>query len=66
VHQLFTDFKKANDSVSYNILIGSGIPMNLLTPIKMCLNESCNRVRVDKRLSDKFPIKNGLKQGDSL
>jgi retron-type reverse transcriptase len=32
----------------------------------MCLNETCSRVRVGKHLSDKFPIKNGLKQGDAL
>ena len=66
VHHLFTEFKKANDSVLYNLLIESGIPMNLLTPIKMCLNEICSRVRVDKYLSDKFPIKKGLKQRDAL
>jgi hypothetical protein len=34
--------------------------------IKMCLNETYSRVRVDKHLSDTFPIKNGLKQGDAL
>jgi len=32
----------------------------------MCLNENCSRVRVDKNLSDMFPIKNGFKQGDAL
>jgi hypothetical protein len=32
----------------------------------MCQNETHNRVRVGKRLSDTFPIKNGLKQGDAL
>ena len=26
----------------------------------------CNRVRVGKNLSDMFPIRNGLKQGDAL
>jgi len=31
---------------------------------KMCLNETYSRVRVDKYLSDVFPIKNILKQGD--
>jgi hypothetical protein len=34
--------------------------------IKMCLNETYSRVRVGKHLSDGFPIKNGLKQGDAL
>jgi hypothetical protein len=32
----------------------------------MCLNETYSRVRVGKRLSDTFPIKNGFKQGDAL
>jgi hypothetical protein len=32
----------------------------------MCLNETCSKVRIGKLLSDKFPIQNGLKQGDAL
>jgi hypothetical protein len=32
----------------------------------MCLNEICSKVRIGKLLSDKFPIQNGLKQGDAL
>jgi hypothetical protein len=32
----------------------------------MCLNGTYSKVRVGKLLSDKFPIQNGLKQGDSL
>jgi len=32
----------------------------------MCLNETYSRVRVGKNLSDMFPIRNGLKQGDNL
>jgi hypothetical protein len=32
----------------------------------MCLNETCSKVHVGKLLSDKFPIQNGLKQGDAL
>ena len=33
---------------------------------KMCLTETYSRVRVGKNLSDMFPIRNGLKQGDAL
>jgi len=40
--------------VLYNILIESGIPMNLLRQIKMCLNETYSRVGVGKYLSDRF------------
>ena len=32
----------------------------------MCLNETYSRVWVGKNLSDKFQIKSGLKQGDTL
>jgi len=70
VHQLFIDFKKAYDSVRrkvlYNILIEFGIPKKLVRLIKMCLTEMCSRVQVGKNLSDMFPIRNGLKQGDAL
>jgi len=70
VLQLFIDFKKAYDSVRrevlYNILIESGIPKKLVRLIKMCVTETYSRVRVGKNLSDMFPIRNGLKQGDAL
>jgi len=32
----------------------------------MCLTEMYSKVRVGKSLSDMFPIRNGLKQGDAL
>ena len=32
----------------------------------MSLNEIYSRVRVGKNVSDRFPVKNGLKQGDAL
>jgi hypothetical protein len=70
VQQLFIDFKKAYDSVRrevlYNILTDFGIPMKLVRLIKVCLSENYSRVWVGKHLSDTFPIKNGLKQGDAL
>jgi hypothetical protein len=34
--------------------------------MKMCLSEAYSSFRVGKLLSDKFPIQNGLKQGDAL
>ena len=61
--------KKAYDSVRrevlYNILIEFGIPKKLVRLIKMCLTETYSRVRVGKNLSDMFPIRNVLKQGDA-
>jgi len=40
--------------------------MKLVRLIKICLTEMYNRVQVGKNLSDMFPIRNGLKQGDAL
>jgi hypothetical protein len=42
VHQLFTDFKKAYDSVRREVLYNS--LMKLVRLVKMCLNETCSRV----------------------
>jgi hypothetical protein len=70
IHQLFTDFKKAYNSVRrevlYNILIEFGIPRKLVGLIQMCLNLTYSTVRIGKHQSDKFPIQNGQKQGDAL
>jgi len=70
VHQLFIDFKKAYDSgrreVLYSILIEFGVPKKLVRLVKMCLTETYSRVWVGKNVSDRFPIRNGLKQGDAL
>ena len=40
--------------------------LKLVRLIKICLNETYSRVRVGKYLSDRFSIKNGLKQADAL
>ena len=70
MHQLFIDLHKGYDSlrteVLYNVLIEFRVPMKLARLIKMCLNETYCRVRVDKHTSDMSSIKKGLKQGDAL
>jgi len=40
--------------------------MKLVRLIKMCLIEAYSRVWVGKHLSDMFPIRNCLKQGEAL
>ena len=49
-----------------NILIEFWVPKKLVRLVKMCLTETYSRVRVGKNMSDMFPIRNGLKQGDAL
>ena len=70
VHQLFIDFKEAYDSVRrevlYKILIEFGIPRKLVSLIKMSLTKTYSRVQVGEYISDRFPIRNGFKQGDAL
>ena len=70
MHQPFLDLEKAYDLVRreglYNILIEFSIPMKVVRLIKMCLNETCDRVQVGKNLSGMFPIRLGLKQADAL
>jgi len=70
VHQLFINFMKAYDSVRrevlYKILIEFCIPGKLVRLNKTSLTETYSRVRVGKNVSDRFPIRNGLKQGDAL
>ena len=70
VHQLFIEFKKAYDSVRrevlYKNLIEFGIPRKLVILIKVSLTETYSKVRVGKNVSDRFPIRSGLKQGDTL
>jgi hypothetical protein len=52
LHQLFIDLKKACDSVKrglfYNILLEFGKTEKLVRLIKMCLNDTCSKVRVGK------------------
>ena len=58
--------RKLRKEVFYDSLTEFGIPVKLVTLIKLCLNETCSRVWVAKHLPDIFPTKNGLKQGEAL
>ena len=42
------------------------MPRKLVRLIKMSLTETYSRVWVGKNVSDRFPPRNGLKQGDAL
>ena len=64
------DFKTAYLSVRryifYDIITEFGIPVKLVRIIELYLNETYTRVWVGKQLSDMFPVKNDLKQGQAL
>ena len=50
--------------IIFSLSLGS--PRSWQGIIKTCLTVTYSRVRVGKNLSDMFPIRNGLKQGDAL
>jgi len=64
------DFKKAYHSdrneVLYNIFIEFGMPLKLAKTNKSVFELNLYQNLGCKRLSNMFPIKNGLKQGDAL
>ena len=66
IHKLFIDLIKTYDSVArevlYNIFIEFGIPKKIVRLLKMCLNETYNKVHEDWFLSDAFTIYVGLKK----
>jgi hypothetical protein len=43
-----------------------GVPMKLVSLIKMCLNETYSKVSIGKHLSDNFSIQNDVKKEDAL
>ena len=67
---IYSYLKEAHDTVKRkvlcNILSDFRITLKLVKLINICLNETHSRVRVGKYLSDRLPIKNGLKQGEAL
>jgi hypothetical protein len=52
--------------VLYNIVIDFREPMKLVKLIKTFSNKIYSKVRIGKHLSERFPIENGLKQGDAF
>jgi hypothetical protein len=49
----------------FNILIEFGVPMKLITLVKIYLNETYNGVNIGNYLCDTFLIENGLKEDAS-
>jgi hypothetical protein len=66
VCELLIDFKKVTIEVLCNILIKLLVPMKLVRLMKMCLNETYNKISICKDFSDAFCIWGSLRQGDAL
>lgn len=70
LHMLFIDFRQAYDSIQrqklYEALNCLGVPRKLINLIKMTLKGTHCRVVVDGKLSEKFEVRTGLKQGDPM
>jgi hypothetical protein len=70
VYQLFVEFKNTCDSVRreilYTYLTDSGVSMQLVRVIEVCLNETYNNVNMGKHSYDDFPNQNDLIKEMSL
>ena len=66
----FRDTRQRNGSVRrvvlYRVIIEFGIPRKLVRLIKTSLTETYSRVWVGENVSDRFPTRNCLKQGDAV
>jgi hypothetical protein len=47
------------------MMIEFGVPIKLVTLIKMYLNETYSKVHIGKNLSNNFRSQNGINQGDA-
>jgi hypothetical protein len=50
----------------YYILIEFGISVKLVSVIKVSLNETYSKFRIDRQLPETYPIQNDLKQGHAF
>lgn len=66
MHNLFTDFKMANDRVNreglFKCLIELGFPEKLIRLVAMCLRGSFGKAMVKHKTSKEFEINSGTRQ----
>jgi hypothetical protein len=58
--------KKAYYVLGGSMSIEFSVRIKLVQKIKMCLNNAYSKFLIGKYLSDKFPIRSGIKGGDAL
>jgi hypothetical protein len=70
IHQLYVDYKQAYDSINRAQLIEKikefGMPGRLVRLVKMTLESTNNKVKIQGKMSQSFQTVAGLRQGDSL
>jgi hypothetical protein len=68
ISYLYTSKKRVIQSggMYFNIITELGIPVKLVMLIKLCLNETCIKIRTDKHFSDAFQTENSLEEGDAI
>jgi hypothetical protein len=70
LHNFFINFQQAYNSINRNklllIMINFGIPQKLVKLVKMTLENSKCRVKIQGVLSQQFDVKGGVRQGDPL
>jgi sorting nexin-29 len=70
IHQLYIDYKQAYDTINTTELVEImkefGIPMKLVTLVKMTLENTNSKMKIQGKLSPSFETVIGLRQGDSL
>jgi hypothetical protein len=70
IHQLYTDYKQAYDTINraklVEIIKEFGIPMKLVRLVKITLANTNSKVKIQGKLSPSFETMIGLRQGDSL
>ena len=64
LHNIFIDFSQVNRDVIYNSLIKHNIPDKLIKLIKLIMQQTKMKVKVNNSYSEWFEMKIGVRQGD--
>jgi hypothetical protein len=70
LHDIFVDFSQAFDTINrdviYNSLIKLNVPNKLISLIKLTLQQTKMKVKVNNSYSEWFETKTGVRQGDPV
>ena len=70
LHNIFIDFSQAFDTVNrdvlYNSLIKHNVPDKLIKLIKLTMQQTKMKVKVNNSYSERFETKTGVRQGGPL